>query len=203
MKNNFVLGGIVILLTLVLLKDSFAFGIKAGLNLGNLYGEDADNFENKFGPLFGVSIKYEFDNDWTIQPELLYTSKGGKFDDGDYEMTWSFAYIEIPVLSKYKFINNYGENDFNVYFGPSGAFRLSSRSKNIEQNGVVMPSENLDYISDMDICLIIGIDYFYNFEKFAFIWDVRYTGGLTSVDNSPEGRDMKTGTITLAAGLVF
>lgn len=192
-----------ILIAVIFPGESYGFGVKIGLNLGSLYGDDAHHFENKLGPFFGVSHFIVFNDYWTIQPEILFTSKGGKYDDGDYQKTWSLTYIEIPFLAKYKFVNNYGENDFDIYFGPSAGVKLSAKSYNRVQNGEYLDDEELGNISKMDICMVFGVDYYYDFEKIAFTWDVRYTAGLTSVDGSPEGLDIKTGTITLAAGLVF
>lgn len=92
-----------------------SFGIKGGLNYSNLSGDlkDEDQFNNKIGFNAGVYFNAPVVGDFfSIQPEVLYSNKGYKYDDVERttllgqkirsEGTANFNYIDVPVLARIK-----------------------------------------------------------------------------------------------------
>src|SRR5688572_27595740 len=54
------------------------FGIKGGVNLTNMYVQDVSDENMKVGFNAGFFAKLPVTRGFSIQPELLYTSKGAK-----------------------------------------------------------------------------------------------------------------------------
>ncbi|HEY4651612.1 MAG TPA: porin family protein, partial [Pontibacter sp.] len=89
-------------------------GIRGGANLSNLSGDlrNEDNFENKWGFHGGITYNIAIvDNFFSIQPELLYSQKGFKNADTEFEVGGlkyrrtgkvNYNYLDLPVLAKIK-----------------------------------------------------------------------------------------------------
>lgn len=85
--------------------QSATFGIKAGASLTNAVGGTSD-FKNKFGFHGGFVANLPLSDMFSIQPEVLYSMKGYKFDGADPLMgaplrsTQTLHYIDVPVLAR-------------------------------------------------------------------------------------------------------
>jgi len=93
-------------------QGNLGFGIKGGLNMAKLtFEEDANmNFDTKFGPIFGGFVTYNLNDKLAIQPEFLYTVKGGSYEfsesviGGGYDVIWEgngdlkMNWLDIPIL---------------------------------------------------------------------------------------------------------
>jgi hypothetical protein len=114
----------IIFIGTVLAQGNLGFGVKGGLNMAKLTGDDAGlelDFEDIkttdpgfiFGPIIGGFITYNLGDKLAIRPEFLYTVKGGSYEfsesmmeggisltlDGsmDMKMNW----LDIPILVVY------------------------------------------------------------------------------------------------------
>ncbi len=95
---------IAILFSVILLSTTVygQFGIKAGLNFNSMkdfnVNELRSSFEGKTGFHVGVLYKLNLPLGFALQPELMYTQKGGSIDmggraSGDIKMN----YLQLPV----------------------------------------------------------------------------------------------------------
>ena len=107
-------------------------GIKGGINFSNFHStdDDVDDQNLRIGYQGGLFFKAALTDFLAIQPEVLYTTKGSKYNYdigpfGDGEITQKFGYLEVPVLA----VINLGEN-FNVHAGPYVAYMLSADVEN-------------------------------------------------------------------------
>jgi hypothetical protein len=131
-------------------------GIKAGLSIPNLTSGDSKNPINKgygsrLGPDASIQAEFHLTKRFSIQPEIQYSSQGGKkngnqafstppelaamFPDGqvppylyaDYKSTAKFNYLMIPILAKYHFLLR---NHWDVYAaaGPFVSFVLNAKN---------------------------------------------------------------------------
>ncbi|MFD2512689.1 porin family protein [Pontibacter locisalis] len=107
-------------LAFVLTTFSFAqaqtasFGFRGGANLSNLSGDlrDENRFENKVGFHAGAVLNIGIVGDFfSLQPELLYSSKGFKNNDEEFQLGGleyrregkvNYNYLDLPVLAKIK-----------------------------------------------------------------------------------------------------
>jgi len=160
------------------------FGVKAGLNLSNLTG-DIENNSIKAGFQVGALVDIKISDNFSIQPEVLYSMQGAKFDDGKIEL----SYINVPVMAKF-----YVANGFSLEAGPQIGFLMSAKAK---EDGA--GSEDIkDFLKSTDFGLNIGAGYDLT-ENFNL--GVRYGFGLSNI--AEEGDDLKNSNIAIAVAYKF
>ncbi|MFO7446171.1 MAG: porin family protein [Ignavibacteriaceae bacterium] len=168
---------------LVLGSTAFAqmnFGVKAGLNVSNFGGDDADDTDSKTGLVLGGYMIYRFSDMFALQPELLYSMKGATGEAFGADATVSLNYIEIPVLVKF-LIPIAGGSSVTpaVFAGPAIGFNVSANSE-LEIANQTIEEDIKDNVQSLDLGLALGasIDFPVGMNTLGF--DVRYTLGLTS-----------------------
>jgi hypothetical protein len=193
----------IVTLVLMLLVPNLVYGqvginkgIKVGLNLATLGGDDADTYgslSNRTGISAGgfVVLNLAVIN---IRPEILYTMKGVKAELNTVETTMKLDYLEIPVLLEYN-LPLPGPVSPCIFAGPAFAFKLSAKAETGSQE-VDMDS----LVKSTDLGLVIGAGVTLN-DMITF--DVRYVLGLSSIDDSPAELDVKNQVISLMVGYMF
>jgi Outer membrane protein beta-barrel domain len=103
------------------------FGVKAGVNIAN-QKLSSDNYEldTKAKVLFhgGVFVTWMFTEKLGLQPEVLLSMQGSKYDYDGYDAGLITNYIIVPVLVRYN-INDM----FSVHAGPQFGFLLSAEEE--------------------------------------------------------------------------
>ena len=171
------------------------FGVKAGVNMASM--SDFDNSKSLLGFAFGGYYSFSLSENVEIQPEVLFSQKGVKFEEtiGVFDLTESFnlTYLEIPILFKYNFS---GETlKPYVFAGPYIGLKLSAKYKR-EVNGVEAPDEDLDGVKGMDFGATFGAGFAYG----SISLDVRYSLGLAKV---AEDGDTKNSSLSVMVGYGF
>ncbi len=106
---------------------AFSFGAKGGISFNHFLGD----FPIELDPLLytgftvGILGNYKINNNFSIQPEILYSKKGSNFKEFEYsldvldltklnlDMYVQTTWIEIPILAMYHINNN-----FTIFGGP-------------------------------------------------------------------------------------
>jgi hypothetical protein len=184
-----------------LFAEGMMFGIKGGLNIANLTGDDVEGVSSKMGLVGGVSLSYNMTEIFAIQPELLYTMKGAKSDEDEGEVTWKINYIEIPVLFKVN-LPTEGNIDPSLYAGPGFGILLSSKVS----NGTEVDLK--DDTAGLDIGIIAGAGLAYQMEGGALTLEFRYEVGMISIakneiEETGDKPDVKNSVISLMVGYAF
>lgn len=84
-------------------RDQFGFGIRAGLNIANVYDEEGEDFiaDSKTGFYGGAFVSVPLGTIIGIQPEVIYSQKGfkatGTFLGGSYDFERTTSYLDIPL----------------------------------------------------------------------------------------------------------
>lgn len=137
------LGFLLISATSVVAQDSdngLRVGIKGGLNVTNLYVDDVDDENPRYGFHLGVYTQLFQSDVFAIQPEILYSTKGTRIEDHSdlYDATLDFNlnYIDIPVLAVFK-LGDAAEIHVGPYFG----YLLNA---NVDVDGDVDGSDDID-----------------------------------------------------------
>jgi hypothetical protein len=170
------------------------FGLKGGLNFSNFGGDDAGTWDSRTGFSFGGFLVSSFSDLFSIQPELLYTTKGAKrtstFGVGDRETsTLRFSYLEIPILGKITIPLRNSNFQPLLYAGPYMAIKLSSK--------MLIESDNQDTESSYDDAratdfgLVFGGGVGFPVRENIIGLEVRYNLGLTSFDDSDDNFSIK------------
>lgn len=140
--------------------QSFEFGVKGGLNFSQLNLSFTELDKNKTGFFIGGFASIPFGGKISLQPELLYSSKGAqvkyKFSDwfsGTSKL--NLNYIDVPVAVHYKV-----SNSISIHGGGYGSWLTSSALK----TSTSIPFLNFDInvpksiFSAMDYGLIAGAE---------------------------------------------
>jgi hypothetical protein len=115
-------------------------GIKGGLNVTNLYVDEVDDENPRYGFHVGVYTQLFESDVFAIQPEVLFSTKGTRttYDELGFEgdAKFNLNYLDIPVLAVFK-LGDAAEIHVGPYFG----YLLSA---NVDVDGDFDDFEELD-----------------------------------------------------------
>lgn len=136
MKLNYFLLFIILVTLTSSAGAQLNFGIKAGANLSNIhqdykYRTDEFGTKMKVGFHIGLISDMPLNEMLSLQPGILFTSKGWNFDTDDFNnmievdgyRRVSLSYLEIPLNVAFK------SNAFQVYAGPYLAIGIGGKNK--------------------------------------------------------------------------
>jgi len=195
-------------------------GIRGGANFSNLSGDlkDESKFENKVGFHAGLTYNIPIVSDFfSIQPELLYSNKGFKYEDTEFQLpigggtfrregNMNYNYLELPVLARIK--------AGPIYFeaGPQASYLLSVNNNikefvNNERTSSATTEIDKDNMKDFEFGYAAGI----GITSGMLSIGVRYNGSITDFMNKSSTEffndenftDARHSTIMLALGLNF
>ncbi len=187
-----------------------AVGAKAGLNVTNFSGDDANNSESRLGFVGGLTGRFAVTPMVSVQAEALYAQKGDTFDavvlDGarDYQIDTRIDYLEIPVSVRVG-VPLSELLDAGVYLGGYAGIPLTSKVSldGDAPNDVIDDVANVDIDAATDYGVLLGVDV----GSGPFYLDARYSLGLADVtDNDPvfgSGLDRKNSAVSLTFGYRF
>lgn len=176
-----------------------SFGIKGGLNLAKVRTDEGfaldqdlafskDDTKMKPGMIIGGVFGLNLNEMFTIQPEILFSMKGTKFERSemgiDVSMDINYNYLEIPVLFKLNIPA--GIIIPNLYVGPAVAFRLGlSGEMGIGDETIEFTDDMIEmleeYSKSVDFGLAMGGGIDFKAGKGNIVIDIRYTLGFLKV----------------------
>ena len=188
-------------MTLGVQAQDFGFGVKGGLNFSSFSGSDAEelNFEVKTGYQLGLTMEVPLAEDFSVQPEVLYSTLGAKTNDFEFEQAtdtkFNVDYISVPVIFKYYVIGG-----LNLEAGPQ--FSWNSKSEIEGEFADEQIRNEIDAITDetksFDVGGAVGLGYDLPLGLFA---EARYVFGFSKIYDSSEFSDIKNNLIQLSVGL--
>jgi outer membrane protein W len=186
-----------------LFAEGMMFGVKGGLNIANLSGDDVEDASSKTAVVAGVFFSYDITEIFAVQPELLFSMKGTKMDTGEGDETWNLSYIQIPLLLK---VNLPTEGKIKPWLCAGPAFGLLM-SAELEDEDIK------DQLKTMDIGIVAGAGVGYELEKGLIFAEARYEVGLTGLTDFSDAEldlmdlteqpDAKNSTISIMVGYGF
>lgn len=161
------------------------FGAKAGVVLSNVSNIPDEWVDTSFKTGFtgGIFLNFALAENFSLQPELLYSQKGVESNLYDglvlVDATASFDYIEVPLLAMYTFSGT-GNLKPYVYAGPGLAYILSS---DLEISAFIFSTsiDISDLIHTADFFLVTGGGFDFGLGAGKFIVDARFQYGFTNV----------------------
>jgi len=172
--------------TFAFAQTSPMFGIKAGMNVSSLSTEEGLSDQgSKIGFYGGLFMNAPLSEQFSIQPELIYSQYGDKYDyvnplnDQRYSYSRNLDYIALPVMFQYN-----ATPSFYLEAGPEFGLLVSAKNKakNESQNDVIDTSGNYkDNLNNFNVGVGLGAGYYFtpNIGITA-----RYTAGLTDINKS-------------------
>lgn len=165
-------------------QAQFALGLKGGLNFAKFDATDVSgSLKNKTGFNGGAFALIKLTK-IGIQPEILFSQQGSKFEFDGNNIDNNFDYINIPVILKL-----YTVAGINIQAGPQFGFLTRAE---IDGSNVKDSFKG----SDLSLALGLGWDL-----PFGLTFDARYNLGLTKIDESDPGFDaVRNQVIQLSVG---
>jgi len=180
-----------------LFAEGMMFGIKGGINLANLTGDDVEDNSMKIGGVGGGFLCYRINEIFAIQPEILFSMKGADFEApaGDtlgMDGSFSLNYIEIPLLLKVN-LPTEGKMKPFLYAGPAFGLLMTAKVEDVDVK---------DDMKTMDIGILAGAGIGYQMEGGTLFFEARYEVGMTSVPDDDDV-DAKNTAISFMVGYGF
>ena len=153
-------------------------GIKGGLNVSNLYIDNLDDENARYGFNVGLFGQVLASETFAIQPELLYSTKGSKaFYEGivDQTVKYNINYLDLPVLAVFKL----GESA-EIHVGPYASYLLNA---NISYSGDIINGDDeidRDHLKSFDYGLVGGFGLNFGAAQVG----ARYNYGLAKIADS-------------------
>lgn len=152
------------------------FGVKAGANFAKLDGEDVSG-DNLTSFHVGAILELNVFENFSIQPEVMYSSQGTKIEDEDIKLD----YIAVPVLAKFYLISD----KLSLEAGPQFSFLVNDDVQETFET------------KSFDFAAVGGLGF--NVTNNIFL-QARYVAGLT--DTSKDAK-VTNQVIQLSVGLKF
>lgn len=122
MKKGLIL--VLFALVSVVSYSQVSWNAKVGMNMSNISEMEGDM---KIGYNLGVGMEYAFTDMWSIQPSLLFSAKGTKYDLGsEGDITVNPLYLELPIMAAARFAISDNMN-IVVSAGPYFAFGVGGK----------------------------------------------------------------------------
>ena len=166
------------------------FGIKAGMNVSSL-SKDAELSDqgSKIGFNAGVFMNAPIAENFSIQPELLYSQMGDKYDqviaNTTYARSRHLDYVTLPVMFQYN-----ATPSFYLEAGPEFGLLVNAKNKFTNESDNTTITETGDYKDDLNSFNAgIGLGAGYYFTPNIGL-TARYVAGLTDIaKDRPSGSD--------------
>jgi opacity protein-like surface antigen len=162
------------------------FGVKAGLNVSSISNSDLNSKAGFYG---GVFANIPVAQDFSVQPEVLYSGLGGKAKSNSSAKI-NMDYIAVPVMLQYNLIPN-----LYVEAGPQFGFLISAKGKS---NGVSVDIK--DNLKTFDFGIGLGAGYYFT-QNIGV--NVRYTAGLSDVPKNNTGDASRNGVFQVGLAYKF
>ena len=162
---------------------SFAqqFGVKAGMNVSSL-SDDASlsDQKSKIGFNAGVFMNAPLAENFSIQPELMYSQMGDKYNQKIGSTTYARSkhldYITVPVMFQYN-----ATPGFYLEAGPEFGLLVSAKNKFTNETANTTINESSNYKDDLNgFNFGLGLGAGYYFTPNVGL-TARYVAGLTDV----------------------
>ena len=182
-------------------------GVRGGLSIATLGGDDAGDVDSRTGLNVGGFLNVPVAGIVGVQLGAGFTEKGSQ--ETELGVDWEFAldYFEVPLLLTLSppMTGNVG---FHFLIGPALSFRASCTASG-RQGGVQVsldckhpdigaPLKSFDLGAMAGVGLEIGVA-----SNISLVIDGFYNLGLTKIDDSGVDDDVKNRALSVLAGLSF
>lgn len=162
-------------------RKTARLSLKTGMNLHHVYlnGLDENSFDSRwrFGYVFGAFVEMKASDDLYVQPEILYSSMGGRIlKPGAGEDKLRLNYLAIPITLKYKICK-----PFFFGAGVQASWVLTAKNGTDDIYSSVRPNE---------FSLLGGFEYWVDKKV---VLNARYVRGLGNLDLYPDTKTFNEG----------
>ena len=192
MKKLFLLAAVVVFGFSNVNAQEVNFGAKAGLNLASIAGDDTDDLDGRTAFHVGVVAEIAISDQFSVQPELVYSAQGATMSDEGIDVDINADYINLPIMAKY-----YVADGFSIEAGPQVGFLMSAKVKAEGEEEDIK-----DSVKGIDFGANLGIGY--KLES-GLNFGARYNLGLSNLNDGEDSDDFKwnNSVIQVSVGYFF
>lgn len=170
---------------LIMYGQNFQVGVKGGVNVSNFTGGDIDT-KSLVGFHIGGLLSFGLGDYFSLQPEVLFSSQGARYDMAGQKENLVLSYINVPVMVKFR-----TEGGFYVEAGPQVGFKVGEDAN--------VPGQTIEnFAKDLDLSVGAGIGYH---GSSGIGIGARYMAGLSKVgdfDAATADPDFKNSVIQVS-----
>ena len=180
------------------------FGIKAGMNVSSLSTDSQLSDQgSKIGFNAGLFMNAPIAENFSIQPELLYSQMGDKYNQTiggtTYARSRHIDYVTLPVMFQYN-----ATPAFYLEAGPEFGVMVNAKNKYTNESANNTIAESGDYkdrLNNFNFGIGLGAGYYFTPQIGV---TARYVAGLTDIYNSDNnGNDSSVKNNVFQVGLAY
>jgi hypothetical protein len=176
-----------------------SIGLRAGLNVANFYGKDAEPYSGKVGANAGLVFNYSVVSTFGITAEVDFAMKGASQSTNSRDITTSLNYGQLAIIPTYYFASEGSDLVPKLFIGGSYGVLLSAKQK---VGDAAAQDVKADFESG-DLGLLLGAGLHYRLGQGRWLlFDVRFHRGLTDITKSSLST-LNNGVLALNVGVTF
>lgn len=197
-KSILFLAAMVFSTTFVAAQEFVYFGVKGGVNISTVTGDDFDSPEERTSFNVGLLAEIPLTQRFSLQPEVYYSGQG--FDaaeidqdnvfDTDENVEFQLDYINVPILAKFYLVDG-----LSLQAGPSFNFKVNEEIDYQPTNNA--GDRDFDEVKDFEFGGAVGVEYKFNN---GFLIQARYNHGFTEL---AENTDAYNSVFQAGVGFMF
>jgi outer membrane protein with beta-barrel domain len=178
--------------------QGFTVGVKGGVNFSKVTfdGEDGStSLDTRISGVIGGFVRFPLLSWLELQPEGLYSMKGGKQEEFGITSVVKLDYLEVPVLARIPL----GGARYFAIAGPYFGVRLRAKAST-EFSGGTEEMDIADQVERLDFGAVVGG----GVELGSLVFDGRYSFGFKDVDaDTSDSVKAKNRVISATVGFRF
>ncbi|MEG1742514.1 MAG: porin family protein [Acetivibrio sp.] len=119
----------------VIVSAQVTWNVKAGMNISSFTSTGDAKADAKIGYKLGAGMEYSFNKVWSLQPSLLFSTKGAKLSEDGENVTVNAMYLELPIMVAARLAVSEGLN-IVINAGPYLAYGVGGKMK-VEGEGSI------------------------------------------------------------------
>lgn len=197
-KSILFIAAMVFSTTFVAAQEFVYFGVKGGVNISTVTGDDFDSPEERTSFNVGLLAEIPLTQRFSLQPEVYYSGQG--FDaaeidqdnvfDTDENVEFQLDYINVPILAKFYLVDG-----LSLQAGPSFNFKVNEEIDYQPTNNA--GDRDFDEVKDFEFGGAVGVEYKFNN---GFLIQARYNHGFTEL---AENTDAYNSVFQAGVGFMF
>lgn len=170
------------------------FGVKAGVNLASINGDDAEDYSGLTSFHAGVVAEIPISDQFSFQPELVYSAQGAELSGGGDTSKYKLDYLNIPLMAKYEVTQG-----LNLEAGPQIGFLLSAKDEfdEFDESG---EEDIKEFFNSIDFGVGVGINYAM---ETGLNFGARYNLGISDINDGFELSTLQNGVFQISVGYLF
>ncbi len=182
-------------------QSPVSFGLKAGLNISNLYGSDFE-YDAKTGVLLGGVLDINLPAlPIGIQSGVYYSQKGAEIEDNGATSKIKLDYIEVPVMAKFQ-LGPPGPITPHFVIGPYVGFNVNAEAE-VSDGDFFAGGDISDMTRSTEFGGIAAVGLDFNLGVTKLNATARYTYGFTSAFDDDFDDGERNAAFTIALGIMF